>query len=110
MGAVISESAETVILQHCAWLWAGDPNCTLPVEQVYAKPISSTAVALIVLNHGDATRATAVPLASVPGLACAPGPCTVRDVNARADLPPATGSLVIPALASHDVAFFVLGK
>ena len=109
MGGLVSESSDTVVLQHCAWLWAGDPNCTLPIEQVYAKPLPGSKVAVLVANHGAAARSTSIALASVPGLACAPGPCAVRDINAHADLPPATGSIAIPALASHDVAFFVLG-
>ena len=109
MGSLVSESADTVVLQHCAWLWAGDPNCTLPVEQIYYKPMPGGVAAVLVANHGAVARSTAVALASVPGLACAPGPCAVRDVNAHVDLPPATGSIAIPALASHDVAFFVIG-
>jgi hypothetical protein len=63
------------------------------------------------MNHGEGTLASnGVKLASVPGLACSPGPCRVRDVNAHADLSPATGSLVVPPLDSHDVFYVVLSS
>ena len=39
IGGLIFESQATVTLQHCAWIWAGDPNCTLPVEQQMYKPL-----------------------------------------------------------------------
>ena len=111
MGGLVFESAATVVLQHCAWIWAGDPNCTLPVEQQIYKPLPGGAAAVLVMNHGESTLASnGVKLASVPGLACSPGPCRVRDVNAHADLSPATGTLVVPPLDSHDVFYVVLSS
>jgi hypothetical protein len=111
MGGLVFESAATVVLRHCAWIWAGDPNCTLPVEQQIYKPLPGGAAAVLVMNHGDGTLASnGVKLASVPGLACSPGPCRVRDVNAHADLGPASGTLAVPPLDSHDVFYVVLSS
>jgi hypothetical protein len=39
LGGLLTQSTDTVVLQHCAWIWAGDPNCTLPVEQQLYKPL-----------------------------------------------------------------------
>ena len=61
------------------------------------------------MNHGPTTLASAsVNLSAVPGLACAPGPCSVRDVWAHTDLGPFTGAIPVANLASHDVAYFTL--
>ena len=57
IGGLIYESPETVVLQHCAWIWAGDPNCTLPVEQQMYKPLP---------GGGAAVRAAARPFLLYP--------------------------------------------
>ena len=109
IGGLVFESQQTVVLQHCAWIWAGDPNCTLPIEQQIYKPLPDGAAAVLVMNHGEGALASpGVKLASVPGLACAPGPCHVRDVNAHADLGSVSDTLPVPTLASHDVFYVVL--
>jgi hypothetical protein len=106
LGGLIYESQAQVTLQHCAWIWAGDPNCTLPVEQQMYKPLADGAAAVLVMNHGFSPITTAVNLSAVPGLACAPGPCAVRDLWAHADIGPFTNAIPVSALASHDVAYF----
>jgi hypothetical protein len=106
LGGLFFESKETVTLLHCAWIWAGDPNCTLPVLQYIYKPLSNNAVAVLVMNHGNSTISNSVNLTSVPGLACASTQCSVRDINAQ------TTRVIqgeIPfTLESHDVGFFKL--
>lgn len=106
LGGLFFESTETVILPHCAWIWAGDPNCTLPVIQHIYKPLSNSAVAVLVMNHGNSTINDSVNLSSIPGLACASTQCSVRDINAHVDLGTFTGTIPVNSLASHDVAFF----
>ena len=32
-GGLLRAGNATVTLEHCTWIWAGDKNCTLPVEQ-----------------------------------------------------------------------------
>jgi hypothetical protein len=109
-GGALFESSATVTLPHCTWIWAGDSNCTLPVEQQIYKPLPGGRAAILVMNHGGETLQSAgVSLERIPGLACAPGPCAVRDVWAHAARAQATGTLPVPALLSHDVAYFVLG-
>ena len=108
IGGLVHESADSVTLQHCVWIWAGDRNCTLPAEQQMYKPLPGGAAAVLVMNHGEGARSTQVNLTAVPGLACAPGPCRVRDIWLGQDLAPATGAVPVSALPSHDVAYFII--
>jgi hypothetical protein len=109
-GGALFESPETVTLPHCTWIWAGDRNCSLPVEQQMFKPLPGGRAAVLVMNHGDGPLQSAgVVLTRIPGLACAPGPCAVRDLWAHAARADATGTLPVPMLASHDVAYYVVG-
>lgn len=108
LGGLLTQSTDTVVLQHCAWIWAGDPNCTLPVEQQLYKPLPGGGAAVLVMNHGQGVRNTLVNLTAIPGLACAPGPCSVRDIWAGKDLPPVTRQLLVNDVQSHDVAYFIL--
>lgn len=101
-------------LQHCTPDWDGDQNCTLPVVQVWAKPLPGAAAAVFVANHGLNTLSWTVNFSSVPGLDCAGSiGCSVWDVWAQG---PAQETLVNggaesftwPALASHDSGFIVV--
>jgi hypothetical protein len=75
------------------------------------KPLPQGSAAVLVMNHGTLPIAsTSVNLSAVPGLACAPGPCKVRDLWAHADLGLFTGVIPVTGIASHDVAYFTISS
>jgi hypothetical protein len=91
-------------------IWAGDCNCTLPVEQQIYKPLPGGRAAVLIMNHSAVPlQSVGVNLALIPGLTCVPGSCAVRDVWAHASRASATGTLPVPELLSHDVAYFLVG-
>jgi hypothetical protein len=107
IGGLFFESTDFITLEHCDWIWAGDNNCTLPVIQQIYKPLPNGSAAVLFMNHGnDELVNTSVNLTLIPNLACSPGPCTVRDINAHVDLGIFTNSVPVKSLASHDVFFF----
>jgi alpha-galactosidase len=108
-GTLLAQASANATFPFCGSQYSG--GCSVAAWQVFSKPLPAGGAAVLVLNHADAaTAAMALPLASIPGLAAAgSGSASVRDVWARADLPPATGGqLAIPAVASHDSVFFRL--
>lgn len=106
-GTLLTQANTNTTFPFCGSQYSG--GCSVAAWQVFSKPLPAGGAAVLVLNHADApTAAMALPLASIPGLAAA-GSASVRDVWARADLPPATGGqLAIPAVASHDSVFLRL--
>ncbi len=110
IGGLIAEANTTVLLEHCAWIWAGDPNCTLPIWQTMYKPLPNGTAAVLVMNHAFVNVSTAVEFSNIPTLACAPGPCAVRDIIAHQDLGSFTGSVPVDDLVSHDVRYFVISS
>ena len=107
-GGVLHESNETVTLLHCNWIWAGDSNCTVPVEQQVYKPLPNGAVAVLVANHGSVPLITGIDIRNISGLSCAPGPCHVREVNAHQTIGPFTNVVPVVNLQPHDVAFALI--
>lgn len=101
-GTVFAQSNTTVNL--CS------VGCTFPTWQALYKPISATATAVLVMNHDAVAHDLTIDFSAVPGLPCAGGPCTVRDINARADRGVANGQYTVPAVASHDSVFVMLTK
>ena len=105
--------------------------------QVWAKNVSATSVAVLLVNAGDEVQDVSVHLGGASGLVpcrpaglcneshmralCAP-PCAelgmparqasvkVRDLWSRAPLPDATGTFVAPRLAPHDSSFVLLTR
>ena len=92
------------------------------------KPITRTnegrqdeyqSVAVLLINSDTKNRTMILDFRSVPGLACASntnsnnntGECQVRDIWERKSLGVVhSNSLVVPNVASHDCAFFVIGE
>jgi alpha-galactosidase len=107
-GDLLAQAADKVLLLHCVPIWAGDRNCSLPSWQSFAKPLPGGAAAVVVANHGFDALSTSINLTAVPGLACAAGACSVRDVHAHKDLGAFSGSVPVGPLASHDSAFYVI--
>jgi hypothetical protein len=91
----------------CGWL----PECSVPVWEVWSKPLPGGSAAVLFLNHGAVGSSADVPVtwAGVPGLgACGTGGCAVRDVYGHRDLGRFTGGFVASALAAHDSVFITV--
>ncbi len=107
-GALLLEDSARVTWQHCGTA-PGISPCSAAAWQVWSKPLPGGGAALLILNHRDAGAASvSVPLASIPGLACASSSCAVRDVYAHADSGSATGAFTAPAVPPHDSVFVIL--
>jgi alpha-galactosidase len=116
VNAAWAGSAGDLILQDAARVhWdvcgtaPGVSPCSAAAYEVWSKPLPGGAAALLILNHNAAGGVNvSVPLASVPGLACAAASCAVRDVYAHADGGRATGAFTAVAVPAHDSVFVVL--
>ena len=107
-GALLFEDDSRVAWDHCGTA-PGISPCSAAAWQVWSKPLPGGGAALLILNHKDAGAVNvSVPLASIPGLACAPASCSVRDVYEHADSGSATGTFTAPAVPAHDSVFVTL--
>jgi alpha-galactosidase len=79
-----------------------------PVFQYLYKPMEANGakVAVMLINHGNATADLKLDFADVPGLACST--CNVRDIWAHEDLGAMKGSYTAKAVASHDSALLII--
>lgn len=100
-GRRIATSSANVTWPYCGQQYA---TCSAPEWEVYSKPLPGGAAAVLVLNHADGgkTANVTLPLAGVPGLACGPRGCRVRDIYKHADAGVISGDLVVSALSAHD--------
>ena len=78
--------------------------------QAWAKPLNASASALLLINPDTQPHDFEVPLANVSAALAAAGKATVRDIWARADLPPlASGAASVKAtVPAMDSAFMAL--
>ena len=106
-GDLILTSTSNVTFPHCGTAPGVSP-CSVAAWQVWSKPLPNGGAALLILNHDDTVSSVSVPLASVPGLACAASSCAVRDVYAHADAGSATGAFTAAAVPAHDSVFVKL--
>jgi alpha-galactosidase len=79
----------------------------VPAWQAWNKPVSKTAMAVLLMNHADGAASLTFNFADVPGLASAAS-YSVRDIHAHADLGTFTGSFTASNLPSHDSAFLMV--
>ena len=107
-GTLLAQANANITFPFCGSQYSS--GCSVAAWQVFSKPLPSGGAAVLVLNHAAGPLgAMELPLAGIPGLAPGASGASVRDVWARADLPPATGGqLHVPAIDSHDSAFFRL--
>jgi len=105
-GTRIAAAATNVTWPYCGQQY--EQGCSVPTWEVYSKPLPGGGAAILVLNHADGGQPANVtlPLADVPGLACAT--CRVRDIYAHADTGTAVGTLNVRALPAHDSLFVTL--
>lgn len=77
-GNRIMASPENVTWAPCGWY----ENCTAGAWEVWSKPLSRGAAAVLILNHQEnATATVTLTLADIPGLYCGSQPvCAVHDV------------------------------
>ena len=107
-GDLILEASTNVTWAHCGTAPGVSP-CRAAAWQVWSKPLPGGGAALLILNHNDAgSVSVSVPLAGIPGLACAPASCAVRDVYAHSNNGSATGVFTAAAVPAHDSVFVTL--
>eukprot|EP01116_Phalansterium_solitarium_P025514 TRINITY_DN97_c0_g1_i1.p1 TRINITY_DN97_c0_g1~~TRINITY_DN97_c0_g1_i1.p1 ORF type:complete len:472 (-),score=162.89 TRINITY_DN97_c0_g1_i1:242-1501(-) len=80
---------------------------TVPSWQQWYKPINSTAIAVLVMNHADSANAITVDFSAIPGLASSAS-YKVRDIWAHQDLGTFSTSWTTPQLPSHDSSFLIV--
>jgi hypothetical protein len=86
----------------------GEGLDAVPSCQYFYKPISATATAVLMMNHGAASQALTLQFNTISALPCG-NTCKVRDINAHQDLGSFTGSWSA-TIESHDAAFLVLSS
>lgn len=91
-------------------LRAGTGSCIaarpLYGPQLWAKPLPSSKVAVLVININEVTEDFKLPLSDVPWLTCGTS-CKVRDVWQQKDLAP-QADFVQMTLREHQSGFFIL--
>jgi len=97
-GSVFAQATETVKLSA---------TVAAPAWQAFNKPVSATAMAVLLMNHAAAPASLTLTFSQVPGLAAAAS-YKLRDLHNHADLGTFTGSWTAANLASHDSAFLMV--
>ena len=106
-GTLIARAATNVTWAPCGQQIA---SCGAGEWEVWSKPLPGGGAAVLALNHrgAGATADVSLPLAAVPGLACASA-CRVRDVWARSDNGTTAGGVwQVSGIPSHDSVFVTL--
>lgn len=108
-GRLVYSSAELALLQNCSFPMNGVANnCTQAAEMIFAKQLTPTTTALLLVNN-RVSRGTVAANWTVVGVQCPSGGCTARDLWAHADLGPVGNqTLWTVELDSHDSAFVVV--
>ncbi len=96
-GSVFQQATESIKL--------GDKFEAVPVWQFWYKPVDSTHIAVLLMNHDSGSNALTLTFSDVPGLTCTT--CKVRDIWAQTDLGSFTTSWST-TLASHDSSFLMI--
>jgi hypothetical protein len=109
-GSMYDSAVEKVSLCTEAEHAAGHLCTMASVWEALYKPIDAARTAVLVINLSSAPADLTVTFSAVPGLPCAPGPCNVRDINAKSSKGSFSGSYTVKGVASHDSVFVMLSK
>eukprot|EP00696_Hemimastix_kukwesjijk_P011490 gnl/Hemi2/24422_TR8211_c0_g1_i1.p1 gnl/Hemi2/24422_TR8211_c0_g1~~gnl/Hemi2/24422_TR8211_c0_g1_i1.p1 ORF type:complete len:435 (-),score=140.77 gnl/Hemi2/24422_TR8211_c0_g1_i1:163-1467(-) len=103
-GSIFYSSPVNSSFTPCGW-WL--PNCSFPSAQYLYKPVTSSAMAVMLVNNGNTTVDLEVKFADIPSLPAQPA-YHVRDVWNRQDLGLFKLSFTAKSVLSHDSALLLI--